>query len=80
MYVKDSRELALEWEAANSERAVELNDLLDSYATIKEKRDFYATLSEEEKDGMMSERMRRQKKSPSPYRITSVKSSIKFWI
>jgi len=66
MYVKDSGELALEWEAANMSRVLELNDMIDACSTLKEKRDLFQTLSKEEKDGLMPERMRRQRNREAP--------------
>ena len=56
---KDSHTRALEWEAANPQRALELNDMLDACVDLEAQRELYASLPKDEKDGLMPEYARR---------------------
>ena len=55
----DSGQTARVWEAANYQRAMEINDILDPM-TIQERRVFVQTLTEEEKNGLIPEYGRRR--------------------
>lgn len=70
---KDSYTLALEWETANFDRAMQLNDMLDACPDMSAKRDLYDAFSEEEKRGVMPEYRRRQidKEGPVGSLVTS---------
>ena len=64
--IKTSSQMADEWEAANPERAIELNDIIDSHKTMDAKRAFVATLNKEEKNGLLNEYMRRRENEHAP--------------
>jgi hypothetical protein len=61
----DSNTLALRWELANPERCKELNDVLDRM-TLEDRRAFYAGLSDEEQNGIISEYTRRRADEEAP--------------
>lgn len=56
---KDSGQLALEWEAANFDRAMQLNDMLDACADLHAKRQLFATFTKDEQNGLIPEYTRR---------------------
>lgn len=58
--MKDSGQLSREWDAANPQRAHELNDMLDACATLNEKRALYKTFTKEEQNGLITELLRRK--------------------
>ena len=54
------------WHRDNPGRAAELNDRIDAYPTMTEKRAYYATLSKPDKDGLMDEYTRRWHNKQAP--------------
>ncbi len=64
--MKDSGQLADEWETANYDRAMHLNDMLDACADIHEKRALFQTFTKEEKNGLIPELVRRRNNEEAP--------------
>lgn len=64
--MRDNRQLGLEWEAANYERAMELNDMLDACPDLIAKRTLYQTFTKEEQNGLMSEYCKRMENKRAP--------------
>jgi hypothetical protein len=64
--IRDSHDVAIEWEAANPARCRELCDALDVCLDIAAKRALYATLSKEEQNGVMPEYGRRAENRSVP--------------
>ena len=63
---KDSHQRGLEWEAANFDRAMELNDMLDACADIFEKRKLFQTFTKVEQNGLIPEYSRRRVDQEAP--------------
>ncbi len=77
---KDSHQLALEWEAVNMARALELNDALDACPDITTKRALYATFTKDERNGVMPEYARRTVNRQSPIGSLVKPANTKFGI
>lgn len=57
--MKTNYEIALDWEAANFDRTMQLNDMLDACPNYKAKQELWASFTEEEKNGLIPEYLRR---------------------
>lgn len=78
--LKDSHQIALEWEAVNMARSCELNDALDACSGIIAKRELYATFTKDERNGIMPEYTRRAVNRHAPIGSLVKPANTKFGI
>jgi len=66
MFLKDSGQLSRQWNEANRERAIELNDMLDACASLHEMRLLFKTFTKEEQNGLLFEYGQRRENERAP--------------